>query len=168
MHRSINIVHIMYLDTDCMLISDVNGVQGQIYQQIKQKSVELDTPLWVFSYCSSAAVVVKVHERPCVSDSPLFSVYEGFGKLDPVVDIVTTAPPVELSSVITGSSALVWVTVTRLQLALAAGASECVHHPCWGNGVDERCLATAWERETRRESTKRSNRYSMQHSILSD
>lgn len=106
---------------------------------------------------------MKVHECPCVSDSPLFSVYEGFGKLDPVVDIVTTAPPVKLSSVITGSSALVRVTVTRLQLPLAAGASERVHHPCWGNGVDERCLTTAWERETGRESTKRSNRYSVQH-----
>lgn len=65
------------------------------------------------TYSSPAAVVVQVHEGPCVSLRPLLSVDEGFGELDAVVDILTAATPAKLSAVVAGLSTLMRVTVAR-------------------------------------------------------
>lgn len=79
------------------------------------------------TYCSATAVVVEVHECPRVPTRPFFGVYEGFRKLNPIVDVVAAAAPVELPSLVPVPSSLVRVAVTRLQLPLATGASQCVH-----------------------------------------
>lgn len=57
---------------------------------------------------------MKVHERSCVFHSSLFCIYEGFGELYPIVDVITAATPVKLSSFVAGPAALVGVTVARL------------------------------------------------------
>lgn len=95
---------------------------------------------------SAAAVVVQVHEGPRVPARPLFGVDEGFGKVNPVADVVAAAAPVELPSLVLGPPSLVRVAVARLELPLAAGAGQCVDHARRGDGVDERRFATAWER----------------------
>lgn len=83
----------------------------------------------LYTYCSATSIIVEVHECPCISDSPFFGIYEGFGKLSPIVDIVTASTPVKLSSLVSSPSTLVWIAVTGLQLPLTAGTCECVHHP---------------------------------------
>lgn len=88
---------------------------------------------------------MQVHECPSISDRSLFGIYEGFGKFDPVVDVIATAAPVEFSSIVFISSAFVRVAVARPQLPLAAGSSERVDDSCWGDGIDECCFTAAWE-----------------------
>lgn len=108
----------------------------------EQKATETNQQL---SHRSAAAVVVQVHERPSVSARLLFGVDEGFGKVDPVVDVVAAAAPVELAFLVLFPPSLVRVAVARLELPLAAGAGQCVHHARRGDGVDEGRFATAWE-----------------------
>lgn len=86
---------------------------------------------------------MKVHERPGVPDRPFPGIYEGFGELDAVVDVVAAATPVELPPDVLGAPAFVGVAVAVLQLPLAAGPRERIHHPRRGDGVDERRFAAA-------------------------
>lgn len=88
---------------------------------------------------------MQVHERPSVSTRLLFGVDEGFGKVNPIADVIAAAAPVELPSPVLFPPSLVRVAVARLELPLATGAGQCVHHARRGDGVDERCFATAWE-----------------------
>ena len=96
------------------------------------------------TYRSATAVVVQVHERPRISGRLFLCVYEGLGKLDPVVDVVAAASPVKLSPLVAGPPALVGVTVARLEFPLAAGAGQSVDHARRGDGVHERSFAAAW------------------------
>ncbi len=57
---------------------------------------------------------MKVHECSSIFHSSLFGIYKGFGKLYPIVYVITAATPVKISSVVTGPAALVGVTVARL------------------------------------------------------
>lgn len=78
---------------------------------------------YLHTYCSATAIVVEVHEGPSISYSSLFGIYEGFGKLYPIVNVITAATPVKLASRVASSSSFVRITVTYLQLPLAAGTS---------------------------------------------
>lgn len=87
---------------------------------------------------------MQVHERPSVSARLLFGVDEGFGKVNPVADVIAAATPVELPFLVLFPPSLVRVAVARLELPLATGAGQCVHHARRGDGVDERRFATTW------------------------
>lgn len=97
----------------------------------------------IHTYCSTAAIVVEVHEGSSISDGPLPGIYEGFGKLDAIVDVIAAAAPVELPPVVLGPPAFVGVTVAVLELPLAAGPRERVHNSRRGDGVDEGRFAAA-------------------------
>lgn len=58
----------------------------------------------------SSSVVVKVHQGSGILAFPLLGIYKGTGKLDPVVNIVTAATPVEGAFAVLGTSFLLWIT----------------------------------------------------------
>lgn len=89
---------------------------------------------------------MQVHESPSISARLLFGVDEGFGKVNPIADVIAAAAPVELPSLVLFPPSFVRVAVARLELPLATGTGQCVHHARRGDSVDERRLATAWER----------------------
>lgn len=61
-------------------------------------------------YLPSSSVVVKVHQGSGILAFPLLGIYKGTGKLDPVVNIVTAATPVEGAFAVLGTSFLLWIT----------------------------------------------------------
>lgn len=54
---------------------------------------------------------MQVHERPSVSARLLFGVDEGFGKVNPIADVIAAAAPVELPSLVLFPPSLVRVAV---------------------------------------------------------
>lgn len=81
----------------------------------------------LYPHHSATAVVVKVHQSSSIFYHPLLGVYKGLGKLDAIVDIVTTATPVKVTHFVSGFPPLVGVTAADLELPLAA---------CSGDGID--------------------------------
>lgn len=67
-----------------------------------------------YPYHSSTAIVMEVDKCSCILHCPFFGIYEGFGELYSVVNIVAAAAPIELSSVVPCFATLVRVTVARL------------------------------------------------------
>ena len=95
------------------------------------------------SHHATAAVVVQVHERPRVLHHPLPGVHKVLGELDAVVDVIAAAAPVKVPLLVAGSAPLLAVTAADLQLALAAGLGDGVHHACRRDGVHKRRLPAA-------------------------
>lgn len=84
--------------------------------------------IWKSStHCSATAVVVEVHECPTIPDGSLFGINEGFGKFDPIVDIITASTPVKVSFSVVSSPPPEGVAVTQLELPLAAGTGQRIH-----------------------------------------
>lgn len=59
-----------------------------------------------------SSVVVKVHQGSCVFPFPFLGIYKRTGKLDPIVNVVTAASPVEGAFAVLGTSFLLWITGT--------------------------------------------------------
>ena len=87
---------------------------------------------------------MQVHQCAGVFHHPLPGVYERFGKLYAVVDVVAAPPPVKTPPVIARPSTLVAVAVADLELPHAAGPGDGVDHARRGDGVHERRLLAAW------------------------
>lgn len=91
---------------------------------------------------SATAVVVQVHQGSGIFYHFLPGIDEGFGKLDTIIYIVTTATPVKVTHFIMCSSSLVGVTGAAFELPLAAGPSDCIHHSSRRDRV-HKCSFTA-------------------------
>ena len=87
---------------------------------------------------------MQVHQCAGVFHHPLSGVYERFGKLYAVVDVVAAPPPVKTPPVVARPSTLVAVAVADLELPHAAGPGDGVDHARRGDGVHERRLLAAW------------------------
>lgn len=93
---------------------------------------------------------MEVHERPCVLfDLPGIDKY--FGEAEAVADVGGAAPPLP-ALVLAVESLLLLVTATVAQVALRAGGSDGVGHPCCDDGVCECSLFTAWGSRRKRGS----------------
>lgn len=98
-----------------------------------------------------AAVVVQVHQCPGVLHFLLLGIYKGFGKPNPVVDVVTAAAPVELPTLILGAAPLEWVAAAGLQVPLATCPRDGIDHSSRGDGVDEGSLPAACQGKRNRD-----------------
>lgn len=65
-------------------------------------------------YLPAGPVVVQVHQGSGVLAFPLLGIHERAGKLDPIVNVVTAAAPVEGAPGVLGTALLLWVTGTGL------------------------------------------------------
>lgn len=98
-----------------------------------------------------AAVVVQVHQCPGILHFFLLGIHKGFGKADPIVDVVAAAAPVELPALVLGATPLERVTAADLEVPLAARPRDGVDHPGRGDGVDEGGLPAACHGERNRD-----------------
>lgn len=98
-----------------------------------------------------AAVVVQVHQGPGILHFFLLGIHKGFGKADPVVDVVAAAAPVELPALVLGAAPLERVTAADLEVPLAARPRDGIDHPGRGDGVDKGGLPAACQGERNRD-----------------
>lgn len=73
---------------------------------------------------------MQVHEGPGILKPLLFGIHKSLGKADTIVDVVTTATPIKVPSLVMVPTAGVWVTAAHTQFTLATGPSDSVNHSC--------------------------------------
>lgn len=95
------------------------------------------------SHLSPGSVVVQVHERSGVPLLPLLGVHEGLAEAHGVLHVVAAAAPAEGAPGVPGRALLGGVAGAGVQVALAAGPGQRVHHAGGGEGVDEGHLPAA-------------------------
>ena len=97
---------------------------------------------------------MQVHEGPGVPLLPFLGVHEGLAEAHGVLHVVTAAAPVEGALGIPRGALLSGIAGAGVQLTLAAGPRQRVHHTGRGDGVHEGHLAAAC-RERGREVVNR-------------
>lgn len=67
---------------------------------------------------------MKVHQGSGILPFSLLGVYKGTGELDPIVNVVAAATPVEGAFAVLGTSFLLGVAGTGLEFSLATGPGD--------------------------------------------
>lgn len=65
-------------------------------------------------YLPSSSVVVKIHQGSGILSFPFLGIYKCTGEFDPVVNVVTTAAPVEGTFAVLATPFLLWIAGTGL------------------------------------------------------